>query len=383
MSNLTLRVRNFRALRELEWTPRGVCVLTGANGAGKSTVLAALKFLRNTVLRGPQEASRFADAGSAFRNLASSAGEDVVFEITHEGWRWRLGIPVEGQGVHSYHEESLWRGGACVLDVPRLQHTFQLQGAVRGRMGTAEIHSLHAVHPDEALGRFIDVLRALRVYDNFDLGRAYATKEDTDGQVFLLPSGTNLVAVLNNWRSAPRRFNGQFEWVMRWTRRAFPDLIEDLEFTPEGQARFYPPGAPSPDASLPLSVAASGLITALHQLTAVAGAPDGSVIAFDEMENQLHPHAIRTVLAAMRQRADERGLTIILTTHAPIVLNAFASEPGQVFVLGAPGEPGVNPAPLDTLRDPEWLSMFALGDLYERNVFAAPAGAAAPPEVDP
>jgi predicted ATPase len=157
-------------------------------------------------------------------------------------------------------------------------------------------------------------------------------------------------------------------------QRAFPDQIEDLEFDTLGQAimgRFYPAHAPSPDDSLPVHLAADGLLTGLLHLTAVAGARPGSIVAFDEMENQLHPHAIRSILASMRERADEHDLTILLTTHSPVLMNEFKGHENQFFVLDRDARP--SPTPLDELKDPDWLAHFALGDLYERMDFAAPS----------
>jgi recombinational DNA repair ATPase RecF len=49
-SNATLSVHNFRALERLEWSPSGVCLLSGANGSGKSTALDAFQFLRGNRL---------------------------------------------------------------------------------------------------------------------------------------------------------------------------------------------------------------------------------------------------------------------------------------------------------------------------------------------
>jgi predicted ATPase len=280
-----------------------------------------------------------------------AAVERVTLQPGRYTWRWRLLIPVEGYGVHAYHGEQLWKDGVQVLNVPRLQPTFEraADGTTRDRQG-AEINTYFAVRPDPSLGAFIEQVKALRVYADFALFNAPQSPIDPT-HVFLHPDGRNLVSVLNNWKRAPRRYNDQFAWVLGWARRAFPDLIDDLEFPPEGGARFYPPNGPTADASLPLSVAAAGLITGLLQLTAVAGAKPGSTIGFDEIENQLHPHAIRTILEAMRERAEEHGLNIILTTHSPVVLNEFRDQPEQVYVLGH-GVDGVGvPAPMTDLHN--------------------------------
>jgi hypothetical protein len=76
----------------------------------------------------------------------------------------------------------------------------------------------------------------------------------------------------------------------------------------------------------------------------------------------------------MRQQAEERCLTIILTTHSPVVMNEFKGYEDQFYVLRQRSAELV-PCALDELHDPNWLAHFVLGDLYERSEIAAPASA--------
>lgn len=74
----------------------------------------------------------------------------------------------------------------------------------------------------------------------------------------------------------------------------------------------------------------------------------------------------------MRRQAEERDLTICVTTHSPVVLNQFRGDPEQVYVLGH-GVEGVDvPAPMTELHTEEWLAQAKLGTLYERLAFSAP-----------
>jgi hypothetical protein len=369
MSDLTIRAWNFRGIEHLDWSPRGVCLLSGPNGAGKTTVLAALEFVRNVFLRGVSEAIRFAGEAEALRNLRAAPDADVVFELQSGDVVWRLEIPIEGRGVHSYHGERLLRGGQVVLDVPRLQKSYTLAGKVRERESEDRVYIqiLSAVEPAGWLGFFQRRVGAMRTYDFMFHDPLPA--DFPGGPSALLAWGGNLIPVLSEWKTAPRRNKGRFEWVLAHLKRAFPDVLEDIEFLPDGRAVFYPTRAPDPDATLPLHLAPAGLLTGLRQLTAVAGAEDGALLGFDEVENQLHPHAIRTILKAMRERAEEMDLSIVLTTHSPVVMDEFKGHEDQFYVLER--NPGHSvPVPLTEVRDPEWLAHFALGDLYEREEIA-------------
>ncbi|MGB0713546.1 MAG: AAA family ATPase, partial [Gammaproteobacteria bacterium] len=214
-----------------------------------------------------------------------------------------------------------------------------------------------------------ETLANFRVYGSFWLNQVRKPAADDLPSGFLHGTGRNLWSVLQNWKSAPIRYQGQFDWVTQRAREAFPELMGSLEFD-RGLPYLFLPDATDPGDGLPPMRAADGLLTGLLQLTAVAGAKRGSIIAFDEIENQLHPHAIRQILRAMRQLAEERDLTIIVTSHSPVVMNTFRDEPDRFFVLQPRAE--TSPTALTELHDEDWLAAFALGDLYDRLEFAAP-----------
>jgi hypothetical protein len=80
----------------------------------------------------------------------------------------------------------------------------------------------------------------------------------------------------------------------------------------------------------------------------------------------------------MRSLAEERNLTILLTTHSPVVMNEFKGYESQFFVL-EPSATGTVPTALDQVRSEAWLSHFALGDLYERGAIGGSPGRGLPP----
>lgn len=111
---------------------------------------------------------------------------------------------------------------------------------------------------------------------------------------------------------------------------------------------------------------------ALLHLAAVASTPDGGLVMFDEFENALHPHAIRTLIEAFRAYAAEHHLHIVLTTHSPTVLHEFSGEYLDYCFVTEPGR-DTTPTPVVELGGREWLSRFSLGDLYRSGDIGAPA----------
>jgi len=218
----------------------------------------------------------------------------------------------------------------------------------------------------------VDAVVRIQILNVYDLEVLRQPAQDDTTSVELRPPGENLWPVLSRWKSSPRRHGDQFEWVLQGMRDAFPDIVGDLEFegsSPHGI--LFPPGGTGSESGIPAMLAADGVLTGFLHLTAIAGAKAGSILAFDEMENQLHPFAIRSILRSMRARAEERGLTILLTTHSPTLMDAFEGHEDRFYVM----EPRRSPLPvaLAELHDPVWLTSFSLGQRYDRGDLAAPS----------
>jgi predicted ATPase len=370
---ITLLARDFQGLANVEWSPNGVCLVVGPNGSGKTTLLKVLVFLRDALQQNVIEAVRGQSGPSGLRRLEADGAPEIRLGARVGEVSWELRLPVESQSVNEYAGELVKAGEDVLLRRASYQPTWYLGTQQRqpdpdGRTclrAAWDAQTLSAAEP------LIRSLRSFRYYANYDLNALRNGGAGADTDRALDQTGKNLFVVLRNWKVAARQFQNRFEWVSRQARRAFPGVLEDIEFDPPvGQvvpARFFPPGGRSP---LPMSRAADGLLVGLLHLTAVAGADDGATLAIDEMENQLHPHAIRALLEAMRERAEDHRLTVLLTTHSPVLMNAFRDHPEQLYVMEV-GERAL-PIPLDKLRDPDWLAHFELGDLYERLDFGAP-----------
>lgn len=371
MPSFTLRVRDFRVHQRLDWSPEGVCILAGANGAGKTTTLDALRFLRAFYFGGEETGFRAVD-GVAFRRCSADPDASVDFTLEVGDVVWRLCFPMSAQGVRGTYGEEILHAGAVVGRAAMYQEGWLLRGEPHTR---DDQRCCAKVLWDREEPQWMKPLHALldgiRVYQTYCLNQVRRLRPTSPGDSFLHGSGRNLWSVLANWKGAPLRYRGQFDWVLAGARRAFPEVIGSIEFDRD-LPYLFPVGATDAADGLPPDRAADGVLTGLLHLTAVAGARPGSLITFDEVENQLHPHAIRSLIAAMRRQADERNLTIVLTTHSPVVLNQFRDEPEQVFVLGHGEHDLDSPARMTDLHTEEWLAQARLGSLYEQLAFAAP-----------
>ncbi len=376
MTTRTVRARNFRSLDRFAWSPEGVCLLAGANGTGKSTVLEVVLFLRILFERGHEAA--FAKVGASyFRSIRSSEDEPVVFEVEVGSLLWRLRFPMATAGPKDTFGEELYRDGELILRAAMFQQTWFLG---RESLPLDAVRCCAKVLWDrgtvEWMKPLVEAVTNVHVYEEYWLNQITQAREVTARQFFLHGSGANVWSVLSNWKASATRWEGRFEWVMEGVRRAFPGLLATLEFE-NGFPMIFPPGAAGVEGGLPPWLAADGLLTGLLHLTAIAGAAKGSLVAFDEPENHLHPYAIRELIASMRERAETHDLTIILTTHSPVVMNEFRDYGERVFVLDRSDPARALPVALTELHSEEWLAQAKLGTLYDRLAFGAPPGTAA------
>jgi predicted ATPase len=377
----TFRVKNFRALDSLDWSPSGVCLLAGPNGSGKTTVLNTLLFPRYLYSHDLTTALRIVGGASALRHLSAPGDAPVTFEFASGDVAWRIEIPIEGVGVHPFYGEQLMRGDVVEYEARPYESTARIGGAMQGRHERKTgLHMLWTSKKPPWLRAMVTRLTQVRIHYSYDLDAV--CRPDAGEAVasdYLHPRGRNLWAVLKRWEKSENLTDrARLEWVLEQALQAFPDIIADLRFDgPNDEPRLYIPR--HEEQGIPVHLAADGLLVGLLHLTAVAGATPGMLLAFDEMENQLHPHAIRSILAAMRERADEYNLTMVLTTHSPVLMNEFKGHEDSFFILDRSIAGAPFPTPLSRVKDPKWLRHFSLGDLYEREEFGAPVVPASAP----
>ncbi len=376
--SVKIRVRNYRVLRHVDWDlPPGVCVLVGPNGSGKTTLLAVLAMLRNVYLRGVPAAIDSQGGSWELRHWEARPEEPISIALEVDDLSWELKLSVRGASVDERAGERLTRGEDIILrresfsdHIVYRDEDWTLPSG-NGKHGDARV-ALRRVYDDRLdveLDPLVTALTGSRVYSLYNLRKLINSGSQYGTDLYLHPSGENVFTVLRNW-AGQRDCRHRYQFVLESLRDAFPDICEDIEFEAAGQivtANMIPPGT---EKRIPMRFAPNGWLVALLHLCAVAGAKPGSVVAIDEMENSLHPYAIRSLTAAFQDWARQEKSTILLATHSPVLIDQFKEEPSRVFIM----QPGRDLIPIRLTEEfaPDWLAHFSLGELFAHESFGSP-----------
>jgi predicted ATPase len=351
---ITLEARNYRCLRHALWTPSGVSVLVGPNGSGKSTLLGLFTFFHDVYASGVYSALKAQGGSWGLRHLEAAPDESVVLGLTVNDLRWEMTFGDRVTSNKPPVTEKITRGPETL---------FALRITEDGPTTLRNVYGTDAARTVEPL---VTAVKNLRLYQSWDLLSLRRKSSPSGSDLYLSPSGENAFSVLRNWHSR-KALQPKYEFVVEGLRAAFPDLCENLDFNFDGPTTTVEMNLPGRKGAVPAAFTPNGWLTALLHLCAVAGGEPGSLLAIDEMENGLHPYAIRKLLEAFREWAGDHDLTICLATHSPVLLDEFKDEPENVFVLEHGQETG--PVALANLYDADWLSRFSLGRLYSHGDF--------------
>jgi predicted ATPase len=362
MSEFSLQVKNLRVLKNFSWTPSAFSVLVGANGSGKSTVLAVLKLIRTAYDRSLPEAVTLVLGGNRdLRSRTSEAEDFIEISIKLDDLIWKIHLTPRGTSVDWMTYESLSKDSNIIFERDLLgKTTYKTILSFDHKLIIRTI--AESTLQDESVKKMANFIKNITVFHDPDIFSLKIQGSKTTEDRHLHSRGNNCLTMLRKWLQE-RPLKNKYKFVIDGLKNAFPGLVEDLDFQEAGQtlvARLYQPNQEIP---VPLENEANGVLQMLVLLCSIAAAEPNGIVAIDEPENYLHPYAIRSLLRRAQAWATAHNIMIIFTTHSPVLLNNMSSN--QIFLMRS-DEHGVMPIRLDHFRDENWLAAFQIGDFYEQ-----------------
>ena len=75
-----------------------------------------------------------------------------------------------------------------------------------------------------------------------------------------------------------------------------------------------------------MDLLSDGTLKVLGIAAALLSVPEGSTVVIEEIDNSIHPTRAYDILSLMRQYAEERKLSLLLSTHNPALMDALPDE---------------------------------------------------------
>ncbi|MCY4157695.1 MAG: AAA family ATPase [Gammaproteobacteria bacterium] len=384
-----IRVRNYRALADVDIAVGSINILFGPNGSGKSTLLDTVYFFRDCAIRGVELASSQRDHGIGMLWDGSGKDEPIRVELAAGGVAYGLSFSLTAGRIDPFPGEQLVASG---LDLPLIERA---PGSTKASLYHKKVEqaTIELREPEKiSLGLFLDfsrdeeaarldsLLHFVRFYHSrsFHLWTLKRSGSESSHQTRLWDSGKNAWSVLRNVQDK-RNLDARYSTIMDYMAEAFP-AFDGIVLEQTGPSSVY---ASFQEKGLGEPIFASGISDGVLQmlLLLIALFSEGdreAVLLFDEPEVSLHPWAISVLARAIKHASAQWSKQVFIATHSPVLISQF--EPRDI--LAAQTERGR--ARFDRLSEieevQELLKEYAPGSLYMSQAIA-PQGRSAATQV--
>lgn len=349
-----LEVSNFKSIDYVKLYFRQENIIVGPNGTGKSNLLDTLKFARDAVENGLDEAVAVRHGIDSVRRWSKTRPYHVSIKLNFDMGDGRKGyfkfVLASRSGEFFVHEEEVeWRGrNPFAKDDSELSvshYKRDADGQVEFKLDTAALSNLPAPKMPETdlfmtqLGPklatpfafiFRDLFSEISDYGAYSIyPNIIRSPQPINTSDRLSDDGSNLASVIRKLRATATRSNR--ENLTSALSQVLPPLSEIRIQTTGG---FYVPtfkvDEPGGDLShyLNMSQVSDGTLRMLGMLTAFYQANPPGKIALEEPEQMIHPGLLTILVEGARDylEAPRSQRQIFLTTHSPTLLDMFESD---------------------------------------------------------
>ena len=393
---IRLTVQNYRCLRRVDYDAKGMNVLFGSNGVGKTTFLDALWFIRDCAIRGTEESASSRHHGiGALADNAEEGDEQIRIKVeTHSatyqiifGYSSGRIEPFVGETLHSKlrNLDLIQRSvGSAKATMYHEQMYQDVTVKLRDPERIALSNYILFTDIKEEVSEIDLLLRSLHLYASRAVNLHQLRRFGSESSVHTYPwdRWQNLWSALRNLNDR-RSYDDRFDTIIGYMRRAFPESFKDLSFEQLGQDRV---GGSFIERGHRLPIQASGVsdghLQMLGLLTCLFGdaADRSNLILFDEPETSLHPHAIAVFAQASNVAMTNWNRQIFIATHSPVLISQF--DHTSVIVAERAKDNSTSLRPVSEIAELKGLvEHYALGSLYMSEQVGSQSGT--PPTTEP
>ena len=354
---------NFKSFTETELDISDLTILIGSNASGKTNVIEALRILSESAAGQPLSIIMDGSRNTAGIIRGGSAGcpkmprTDFELGCTWEGNDYKLIYRIKmnvGKGVQVVQEsldrtsdnktEKIFSTTSLAnyqLSVKCLSDKFDeyfREISVSSYMSVLSqiIHLLPTDNNVLQQGRkYIEtIVKALRKIFFFDPKIEFMRNYVHLGEEQLQSNGSNLSAVLYELCETSINHKSIKNNILSIIRNLPDNEIEDIAFvkTPLNDVTFLLKEKYN-DFTIEAKRLSDGTLRCLAMLAVVYSEEPESIIVMEDPDNGIHPSRIKSLLQAICRIQKERNLTLIITTHNPVLMDVVDDDNAEGVVV--------------------------------------------------
>lgn len=352
-----LRVCGFRSIKDANLELKGINVLLGTNGAGKSNLIAVFQLLSDSINGYLQVHTRERGGASRLLHFGRKQTETLQLHLNFQETNgYEIELKPDTEDAFFYSQETVWSWD---------------RGKNSISLGTGQKESRLAKPSEtgvEIANHVLARLKGARVYHFHDTSRSspLKTKQTVADIEFLRPDGGNLAPFLYHLQENHRP---NYDRILRTVRFVAP-FIRDFRLKPDSQdlnSILLEWEHEQSDAYFNASDLSDGTLRFICLATLLLQPSPPSIIVMDEPELGLHPTAIQVLVELFKevsQRAQSSQL--VVATQSVTLVNQL--EPGDIISTECrAGQSSF--ARLSTEKLESWLRDYTLGQLWEGDYF--------------
>lgn len=323
-----LKVRNFRSLADIDLNLEPLTVFVGQNGAGKSNIIDVLRFVRDAITRGLDNAILERNGIGALRRWSKSRPYDIEIQITlrtRKNLMMEYGFKLGSESGGEYrikHEKGTILGKDPVTfeirDGQIINAPKEFEKGFSLRESQTNLILPTAIYP---MNDFYGLLSDLRNMGFYTIYPNTLREPQKPANVSPLDEkAQNLASVLRSLKKKKRAYTQEILDALGKVSSG----VSDYSVTQVGgylvTKLLHGKGGPG----FELSQESDGTLRILGILTALYQEPPRPLIAIEEPELTIHPGALGVLCDALKE-ASARS-QVLITTHSPDLLYHFPAE---------------------------------------------------------
>ncbi|MGC2857292.1 AAA family ATPase [Novispirillum sp. DQ9] len=369
-----LTVQHYKSLENVDIELGPLTVFVGRNGSGKSNIIDAIRFVRDAVRDGLDDAVTLRHGFGALQQWSNGCARDISLGIHYEGavregyssGRFFFSLRQKEDGYEVHREVDSYRhayGGDVDFSISSVRRGNRFiilspeRPCERDVVYVSPHELLMSLPRGEATG-FMFNFADSEFYSIFPntLREPQKISHSDD----LSPHGGNLASILR--RMTLRRDRAELNEIEDLMRSILPRLERITVDSLGGYIvpRFLMREESGEEHFFDVNHLSDGTLRILGILTALYHDPGPRTIALEEPELTIHPGALPLLADAMKEAAKRRQ--VIITTHSPDLIDQFDPKDVRIVEMDGRGVTSVAPLSQDQMQSVKE-HLFTLGQL--------------------